>query len=151
MHALKLLKKDHSDVQSLFNRLERLGKSAQEKKNEIFAEIRRALQLHSRAEEEIFYPALKAFNGEGRMLISEALKEHKDIDQLLMQISRLKPSDKSYDEKVETLIENVEHHVEEEEGQIFRFAEEKCSEEQLEDIGRQIEDRKRFLDQQMAA
>ena len=59
MHALKVLKKDHSDVQSLFNRLERLGKSAQEKKNEIFAEIRRALQLHSRAEEEIFYPALK--------------------------------------------------------------------------------------------
>ena len=151
MHALKLLKKDHSDVQSLFNRLERLGKSAQEKKNELFAEIRRELQLHSRAEEEIFYPALKVFNGEGRMLISEALKEHKDIDQLLMQISRLKPSDKSYDEKVETLIENVEHHVEEEEGQIFRFAEENCSEEQLEDIGRQIEDRKKFLDQQLAA
>src|SRR4051812_37673864 len=151
MHALKLLKKDHSDVQSLFNRLERLGKSAQDKKNDIFAEIRRELQLHSRVEEEIFYPALKAFNGAGRILISEALKEHKDIDQLLMQISRLKPTDKSYDEKVETLIENVEHHVEEEEGQIFRFAQENCSEEQLEDLGRQIEDRKKILDQQMAA
>ncbi len=94
---------------------------------------------------------MKAFNGEGRVLVSEALKEHKDIDQLLTQISRLKPSDKNYDDKIETLIENVEHHVEEEEGQIFRFAEKNCSEEQLEDLGRQIEDRKRILDQQMAA
>jgi hemerythrin superfamily protein len=151
MHVLKLLKKDHSTVQSLISRFERAGKSAYEKRNELFAEIRRELQLHSKAEEEIFYPALKAFNGEGRVLVSEALKEHKDIDQLLTQISRLKPSDKNYDDKMETLIENVEHHVEEEEGQIFRFAEKNCSEEQLEDLGRQIEDRKRILDQQMAA
>jgi len=151
MHVLKLLKKDHSTVQSLFSRFERVGKSAHEKKNEIFAEIRRELQLHAKAEEEIFYPAVKAFNGEGRLLISEALKEHKDIDQLLTQISRLKPSDKNYDDKVETLIETVEDHVEEEEGQIFRFAAEKCSQEQLEDLGRQIEERKKILDRQLAA
>ena len=151
MHALKLLKKDHSTVQSLINRFERVAKSAYEKKNELFAEIRRELQLHAKAEEEIFYPAVKAFNGIGRILISEALKEHRDIDQLLTQISRLKPTDKNYDEKIETLIENVEHHVEEEEGQIFRFAEENCTQEQLEDLGRQIEDRKKILDQQMAA
>ena len=151
MHALKLLKKDHSTVESLISRFERVGKSAYEKKNELFAEIRREIQLHAKAEEEIFYPAVKAFNGTGRILISEALKEHRDIDQLLTQISRLKPTDKNYDEKIETLIENVEHHLEEEEGQIFRFAEENCTQEQLEDLGRQIEDRKKILDQQMAA
>jgi hemerythrin superfamily protein len=151
MDVLKLLRKDHSTVQSLFSRFERVSKSAHEKKNELFAEIRREIQLHAKAEEEIFYPAVKAFNGEGRMLISEALKEHKDIDQLLTQISRLKPTDKNYDEKVETLFDSVELHVEEEEGQIFRFVEENCSQEQLEDLGRQIEDRKRILDQQMAA
>jgi hypothetical protein len=49
------------------------------------------------------------------------------------------------------LIDTVEHHIGEEEGEIFRFAEENCSQEQLEDIGRQIEERKRILDQQMAA
>ena len=151
MHVLKLLKKDHSTIQNLIGRFERVGKSAHDKKDDLFVEIRREIQLHAKVEEEIFYPALKAFNGEGRLLVSEALKEHKDIDQLLTQISRLKPSDKNYDEKMETLIENVEHHVEEEEGQIFRFAEENCSQEQLEDLGRQIEDRKRILDRQMAA
>jgi len=151
MQALKLLKKDHSNVMSLFGKLERAGKSAHEKKNELFEQIRRELQLHVKVEEEIFYPAVKAFNGQGRLLVSEALKEHKDIEELLTQISRLKPSDKNYDEKVETLIENVDHHLEEEEGEIFRFAEENCSPEQLEELGHQIEERKKILDQQLAA
>jgi hemerythrin superfamily protein len=151
MNVLKLLKKDHSTVQSLFSKFDRTGKSSHEKKSELFEKIRRELQLHSRAEEEIFYPALKALNGDGRRFVSEALKEHKDIDELLTQISRLKPSEKNFDEKVETLIETVDHHIEAEEGEIFRFAEENCSEEQLTELGQQIEDRKRVLDRQMAA
>ena len=151
MNVLKILKKDHSTVQALFGKFDRAGKSAYEKKSELFAQIRRELQLHSRAEEEIVYPALKAMNGEGRRLISEAVKEHKQVDELLMQISRLKPTDKNFDEKMETLIENVDHHIEEEEGEIFRFAEENCSEEQLEELGQLTEERKKTLDQQMAA
>ena len=151
MNALKLLKKDHSIVRGLFGKCDRSGKSSHEKKAELFAEIRREWQIHSKAEEEIFYPALKALNGEGRRLVAEALKEHKDIDVLLTQISRLKPSDRHFDEKMETLIENVDQHVEEEEGEIFRFAEENCSEEWLEELGRQVEQRKNILDRQMAA
>jgi hemerythrin superfamily protein len=151
MNVLNLLKKDHSTVKSLFSKFDRMGKSSHEKKGELFGQIKRELQIHSRAEEELFYPALKAFNGDGRRLVSEALKEHKDVDELLTQISRLKPTDKNFDEKMETLIENVDHHFEEEEGEIFRFAEENCSEEQLEQLGLQIEERKTKLDQQMAA
>jgi hemerythrin superfamily protein len=151
MNVLKILKKDHSTVQALFSKFDRAGKSAHDKKWELFEKMRRELQLHSRAEEEIFYPALKALNGEGRRLISEALKEHKDVDELLTQISRLKATDKNFDEKIETLIENVDHHVEEEEGEIFPFAEENCSEEQLAELGQLVEERKKTLDQQMAA
>jgi hemerythrin superfamily protein len=151
MHAIKVLKKDHSTVRNLFEKFERTGKSSHEKRNDLFEQIRRELQLHMRAEEEIFYPALKAFNGEGRRLVSEALKEHKDVEELLTQISRLNPSDKNYDDKIEALFENVDHHLEDEEGEFFRFAEENCSSEQLEDLGRQIEERKKILDQQMAA
>ena len=151
MNVLKILKKDHSNVQNLFGKFDRAGKSAYEKKADLFEKIRRELQLHSRAEAEIFYPALKAMNGEGRRLVSEAVKEHNDIDELLTQISRLKPTDKNFDEKVETLIENVDHHVEEEEGEIFRFAEENYSADQLEELGQQIEKRKKTLDQLMAA
>ena len=151
MNVLKILKKDHSAVQNLFGKFDRAGKSAHDKKSELFVKIRRELQVHSRAEEEIFYPALKALNDEGRRLISEAIKEHKDVDELLTQISRIKPTDKNFDEKMETLIENVDHHVEEEEGEIFRFAEGNFSDEQLEELGQLTEERKRTLDQQMAA
>ena len=151
MNVLKLLKKDHSDVQSLFGKFDRTGKSAHDKKNELFSKIRRELQLHSRAEEEIFYPALKALNGQGRSLVAEALKQHKDIDELLTQISRLKTTDNNFDEKMETLIENVDHHIEEEEGEIFQFAEENCSGEQLEELAGQMNERKKRLDEQMAA
>jgi hemerythrin superfamily protein len=152
MNALKLLKKDHATVKDLFSKFDKTGKSSHEKRGELFEQIRRELQIHLRAEEELFYPAIKALNGqELRNLISEALKEHKQIDELLTQISRLKSNDKNFEEKVETLFENVEHHIEEEEGEIFQFAEKNCSEDEIEDLGRQIEDRKRALDRQLAA
>lgn len=150
MHALKLLKKDHMNVLSLFEQFER-DRASLDRRDEVFAQIRRELQLHSKVEEEIFYPMVKALNGTGPDLVSEAIRQHKDIDQMLTEISRLKPNDKSYDERVEILFENVEHHVDEEEGEIFQFAEENSSPEQLEDLGRQVEDRKRILDQRMAA
>jgi hemerythrin superfamily protein len=151
MNALNLLKKDHASVGTLFGRFERTGKTDLEKRNDLLAQIRREIQIHLRAEEEIFYPALKALNGEGRQLVSQALNDHKDINDLLTQISRLKLTAKNFDDRFEALIESVDHHVEEEEGEIFRFAEENCSEQELEDLGRQIQERKRFLDRQLAA
>jgi hemerythrin superfamily protein len=151
MNALNLLKKDHASVRTLFGRFERTGKTDLEKRNDLLAQIRREIQIHLRAEEEIFYPALKALNGEGRQLVSQALNDHKDINDLLTQISRLKLTAKNFDDRFEALIESVDHHVEEEEGEIFRFAEENCSEQELEDLGRQIQERKQFLDRQLAA
>jgi len=151
MNALKLLRNDHSELKSLFTKFDRTAKNAHEKRSDLFTQIRRELLIHSKAEQEVFYPAVKAFNGVGRRLISEALKEHRDLDELLTQISRLKAGDRNFDEKVETLFENVDHHVEEEEGEIFQFAEKNCSEQQLEELGRQIDERKRILDQQLAA
>jgi len=151
MNALNLLKKDHTSVKTLFSRFDRTGKTDLEKRNDLLAQIRREVQIHSRAEEEIFYPALKALNGEGRKLVSQALNDHREIEDLLTQISRLKLTAKNFDDRFESLIESVDHHIEEEEGEIFRFAEENCSEGQLEELGQQIEDRKKTLNQQMAA
>jgi|SRR5215475_9473011 len=151
MNALNLLKKDHASVKTLFSRFDRTGKTDLEKRNDLLAQIRREVQIHSRAEEEIFYPALKALNGEGRKLVSQALNDHKEIEDLLTQISRLKLTAKNFDDRFESLIESVDHHIEEEEGEIFRFAEENCSDQQLEDLGRQIQERKQILDRQLAA
>ena len=151
MNALNLLKKDHESVRTLFSRFERTSKTDLERRNDLLAQIRREIQIHLRAEEEIFYPALKALNGEGRQLVSQALNDHKDINDLLTQISRLKLTAKNFDDRFEALFEIVDQHVEEEEGEIFRFAEENCSEQELEDLGRQIQERKRILDRQLAA
>jgi len=151
MNALKLLKKDHSAVKSLFAKFDRTGKTSYDKKAELFGQVRRELQLHSKVEEEIFYPILKARNGDGRRLVTEALREHREVDELLLQIARLKVSNDNFDEKMETLIENVEHHIEEEEGEIFQFVEENCFEEELENVGVELEKRKKTLEQQMAA
>ena len=151
MNALNLLKKDHESVRTLFSRFERTSKTDLERRNDLLAQIRREIQIHSRSEEEIFYPALKALNGEGRQLVSQALNDHKDINDLLTQISRLKLTAKNFDDRFEALFEIVDQHVEEEEGEIFRFAEENCSEQELEDLGRQIQERKQFLDRQLAA
>ena len=145
----ELLKSDHRHVERLFSSFEKATSADQ--KSQLAAQICTELLVQTLIEEEIFYPAIKAFNGEGRRMVAEALKEHRDIDQLLTQISRLNPSDKNYDDKVETLFENVDHHLEQEEGEFFPFAEENCSREQLEDLGRQIEERKKILDRQMAA
>src|SRR5262245_36775288 len=132
MNVLNILKKDHSTVRSLFNKYSRTGKSSYERKLEIFEQIRRELQIHTRAEQEIFYPAIKAMNGtESRKLVTDALKEHRDVDELLTQISRLNPTDKSFDESIETLLEFVDHHIEYEEGEIFQFVAENYSEEDL--------------------
>ena len=57
MNALNLLKKDHASVRTLFGRFERTGKTDLEKRNDLLAQIRREIQIHLRAEEEIFYPA----------------------------------------------------------------------------------------------
>jgi len=151
MNVLNLLKKDHALIKSLFGRFDRAGKMELDKRSDLFAQIRRELQIHSRTEEEIFYPALKALNGEGQTLVAQAIQDHREVDQLLMQLSRLNRTDENFEEKLEALAESVDHHVDEEEGEIFRFAEENFSAQELEDIGRQIEQRKRTLDRQMAA
>jgi hemerythrin superfamily protein len=130
---------------------DRAAKTDRQASYEIFVQIRRELQVHSKAEEQIFYPAVKAMNGNGQRLIVRALQEHGRIDLLLTEISRLKPTDPRFDETFETLMENVDHHVEEEEGEIFQFAEENFSEQQLAELGLQIERRKHSLDQEMAA
>jgi hemerythrin superfamily protein len=151
MNALELLRKDHSFVRDLLGQFERTSKTTSEKRMEVFAQIRRELQLHCRAEEEIFYPALKAMEGEALRLVLVAIKEHHDIDELLTRISRRKLTDKQFDSGFETLLETVDAHLDYEEGEIFRFAEENCSPQQLEEIGSEIEDRRRILDQEMAA
>src|SRR5262245_64197933 len=106
MDVLSLLRTDHDTVKDLFYKFENTAKTAYKEKQELFEQIRHELQLHSKAEEQVFYPAVKAFNGDGRKLVAQALREHKDIDELLTQISRMEPRDEEYVERVQALMED---------------------------------------------
>jgi hemerythrin superfamily protein len=139
MDAVNLLKKDHSYVLSLFNKFDQTGRNSFDKKFRLYDEIRSELELHSHVEEEIFYPTIRDIGSEGRKLISEAVKEHKQVDVLIGQIDRLSPDDPNFDDRMQALMEQVEHHIGEEEQEIFKLAAAHCSEEQLENMGRKIE------------
>jgi hemerythrin superfamily protein len=151
MTVLSLLMQDHDSVRDLFSRFDAAAKSASEWKAELFEKMRLELTVHTKVEEEILYPALKALDGEGRQLAREGLGEHQEIHQLLFQISRIDPRDERFDDHVGALREDVEHHLEKEERQIFQFAKENCPEDQLEELGIEAEKRKTALQRQLAA
>ena len=138
MDAISLLKKDHSYVLRLFNKFDEAGRNAFSTKFRLYDEIRSELEQHRHAEKEIFYPQLKQTGVEGRKAIAEATRDHRQIDALIGQIDRLRADDPNFDDKVQALMEHVERHVEEEEREIFRVAQEKCTPEQLRSMGESI-------------
>ena len=139
--AISLLKSDHEDVKKLFKELE-----AEEDHEAIFDQIKGALEVHATIEEEIFYPAVKkARSEEVKDEVREAYEEHKQVKALLAAIAEIAPDDEPYSAKIKVLKEDVEHHVEEEEGEMFPDAR-KYLHGKLEDLGAQMQARKDELE-----
>jgi hemerythrin superfamily protein len=143
VEATALLKKDHATVKALFKQFEAAGDRAGQKKQRLFDEIKTELDVHAAIEEEIFYPAMQEVRSkEVKDLVLEALEEHKVVKTLLAQIALLRPSDEKFDAKVKVLQENVEHHADEEEKEMFPQAKKQLSDEKRKDLGKQMEARK---------
>ena len=139
--AISLLKSDHEKVKKLFNEIE-----AEEDQEAIFDQIKRTLEVHATIEEEIFYPAVKrARSEEVKDEIREAYEEHKQVKALLAAIAEISPDDESYSAKIKVLKEDVEHHVQEEEGEMFPDAR-KYLRGKLEELGAQMQARKDELE-----
>ena len=107
------LKADHRKVEQLFQRFESAG---DDDKREIMHEIKKELAIHTRIEEEIFYRAVKKVDSE---LIAEAIEEHNLVESILAAMERPGLEQEAYEAKFTSLKESVEHHVEEEEGELF--------------------------------
>src|SRR6185295_11102877 len=117
--AIKLLTKDHREVEALFKKFEE-AKEDNAEKADIVAQICEALSTHAEIEEEIFYPAARdALSEKGEDLLDEAEVEHASIKSLVAQLEDAEPGDDLYDAKVKVLTEYVKHHVKEEEGELF--------------------------------
>jgi len=142
--ATALLAKDHKDVKALFRRYEKLAKAEADagEREELAAQICEMLTVHTTLEEEIFYPAVRAAEVDADLL-DEAEVEHASAKDLISQIRSMSPDDDLYDAKVTVLGEYVNHHVEEEEGQMFPKA--RRAKVDLEGLGEQIKARKEAL------
>lgn len=118
-NAVELLIEDHEKVKKLFKEYERLAKKGDtEGKQEVATHICEELTVHTTIEEEIFYPAAKAAFDE-KDLVNEAAVEHASAKILIDQIKKTSPKDEMYDALVKVLNEYIEHHVKEEETEMF--------------------------------
>lgn len=147
MKATTLLKNDHAAVKKLFRAWEKAEKAEDEaQKKSIFDQIAKALDVHARVEEEIFYPAMKAEGDEDEVdEVLEAIEEHGVVKSLLAQLTKMRVEDETFDAKVTVLIESVEHHAGEEEDEMFLDAEKTLGEMKLTELGARIERRKAEL------
>ena len=145
--AITLLKADHAAVKKLFAQEEKSAKHDGQNKQDTFNQIKAALTVHATVEEEIFYPAVKKARSENvKDEVREAYEEHKQIKTLLAEISGITPADETWDMKVKVLKEDVEHHVKEEEGEMFPDARKFLGEGKLVELGAQLEARKQVLE-----
>jgi len=135
MDAFELLKAEHKKVNGLFDELEAaIGKA----KLSVFDQIKTELELHTHIEEKIFYPALEKPE-ETHDLTLEAYEEHKTVKTLLAELSKARTANDEWQAKAKVLRENVEHHVEEEENELFDKADDALSDEEIEALGQRME------------
>jgi len=112
MDALELLKTDHKTVKDLFKKVEASKNDKQQK--QLFEEIKMELETHTHIEETVFYPAV-AKHDELKDMVLESLEEHKQVKTLLREMDNLTEDSEKFEPKLKVLMENVEHHAEEEE------------------------------------
>ncbi len=141
MDVYKLLHEDHRKVKSLLKELEDTTERAGKTREHLIRQVEMELEIHSEAEEKFFYPYLQTAK-ETKDLAYEALEEHKVVKSLLQELIAEAKGTAEWTAKCSVLIENVEHHIEEEEGELFPKARKVLSKEEAESIGEEIEDYK---------
>ena len=139
MNALDILKQDHRKVKGLFQEIRK--DSDRGKQKELFDKIDTELEIHTHIEETVFYPAIDEHE-EFKDMVAEALEEHQEAKTLLEELEELGADDHDFGSKLQQLMEAVEHHVEEEEGEMFPKIQEVFDEDELEQLGQELESAK---------
>lgn len=147
--AIEMLKKDHETVKSMLKQYEQMGDGQKERKRALAEKIVQELMVHERIEEDVFYPAFKAAAGkEGRKLVAESKEEHGVVDTLITELEAVDLDDERFDAKFKVLKENVEHHIQEEEEEMFPRAR-RILGDQLAELGEVMAELKTSLTRQV--
>ncbi len=148
MDAIALLKADHDKVKKLLTELDSTTERGVKTREELFATIKGELTVHEVIEEEIFYPALKS-HPKAKDIVLEGYQEHHVVDLLMGELESLDVSDETWGAKANVMKENVEHHIEEEEGEMFKQARAVFDRQELEDLGVRMAERKTSAQQEL--
>ena len=143
MDAITLLRNDHKTVEQLFKRFEAAGDRAYVEKREIVDRIIEELSIHAAIEEQVFYPVVRATVPDTEDIALESLEEHHIVKWLLSELEDLDPTHERFDAKVTVLIENVRHHVKEEESEFFPKVRRELGKTALADLGEAMADAKK--------
>lgn len=144
-NGAELLRQDHRKVKELFRQYSELGENAHKSKQRLAEQIFQELEVHSRLEEDVFYPAAReADEEEVGEVVAEGYEEHHVADVLIAEIRQLDPSDERFDAKMQVLCENIEHHIQEEEEELLPQAE-RALRDQMDEITERMVTLKREL------
>ena len=135
MEATKLLMQQHEEVKGLFKQFEAAEEDPA--KQELFERIADDFAAHGEIEEKIFYPAV--YVGKLKDKLQEAVEEHLAAKRVVADLLDMEPSDEQFDAKMKVLKELIEHHVEEEEGELFPLVRQNFAREELDALGEQME------------
>lgn len=136
--AIVLLKNDHKEVERLFKKFEKASASSQ-RKGEIAKEVSRLLTAHTYVENEVMYPQVRELVPALEDDILESYEEHHVVEVLLKELAALGPDDEAFEPKFTVLIENVRHHVKEEEDEWFPKVRDELGRNRLQEIGASME------------
>src|SRR6478672_4866924 len=136
--AIVLLKADHQEIREQFRRFTAAGENAAAAKGKIVDKIIELLTVHTFIENEVMYPRVRDLLPDVEDDVLESYEEHHVADVLVMELAQLEPSDERFDAKTTVLIENVEHHMEEEEQEWFPKVREGLGRKVLQEIGAEM-------------
>jgi hemerythrin superfamily protein len=145
MKATLFLRRDHEQIRSLFSQY-RQAKGNGNGKRAVLERIKRELIVHSQIEIELLFPELEFMTGEAEKRMQAALQDDRQINKALSEMTQASETEKQFEAKVAGLIEKVDKHIDEEEG-LFDEIRKTVSEQRLEELGLEMEDRKRLLTQ----
>ncbi len=137
--AIVLLKNDHKEIKKVFTQFKNAGEKAEKTKGKLVDKMIELLTVHTYIENEVMYPRVRELLPEVEDDVLESYEEHHVADLLVVELSMMKPSDERFDAKTTVLIENVLHHIEEEEQEWFPKVRQGLGRKQLQELGADME------------
>jgi hemerythrin-like domain-containing protein len=150
MNAITMLSDDHREVERMLDELEPTTERGIKTRTELFARLKSALTVHETIEEEIFYPALRE-HPKAKDIVLEAYEEHDVVDSIMSELEQTPVDDETWGAKAKVMAENLRHHIEEEEGEMFRTARRVFEPGELQELGERMAARRASAERELTA